>query len=67
MIEAARGMRAQGLPAPLCVAVHALFAEQAFAERSKLASRVVSTDAVPHASNAIPIGGLVAEALRTGF
>jgi ribose-phosphate pyrophosphokinase len=67
MIETARGLRAQGLPAPVCVTVHALFAEDAFAELSKLASRVVSTDAVPHPSNAIPIGGLVAEALKTGL
>lgn len=67
MIETARGLRAQGFPAPVCVTVHTLFAEDAFAQLSKLASQVVSTDTVPHPSNAIPIGGLVAEALKTEF
>lgn len=62
MVEAARTLLAQGLPAPVCVAVHALFAEDAYAELSKLALQVVSTDTVPHPSNAIPVAGLLATA-----
>ena len=64
LIEAARGIAAQGLPPPVCVVVHALFADDAYAELSALASRIVSTDAAPHASNAIALAGLLADAVR---
>jgi ribose-phosphate pyrophosphokinase len=66
MIEAARQLLAQGFAAPVCVAVHPLFADDAYAELSALASRVVSTDTVPHPSNAISVAGLLAEALGAG-
>lgn len=64
LIEAAKGIVAQGLPAPDCVVVHALFAEESFAALSAVASRIVSTDSALHASNAIPLGELLAESLR---
>lgn len=64
MIEAAKGVVRQGLAAPVCAAVHALFADDAFAELSGVAARVVSTDTVPHPSNAIPVAGLLASAVR---
>lgn len=63
MIEAARKVLGQGLPAPVCIAVHALFSEGAYAELSKLASQVVSTDTIVHPSNAIRVAGLLAAAL----
>jgi ribose-phosphate pyrophosphokinase len=65
LIETARGIAAQGLPPPVCVVVHALFADDAYAELSALASRIVSTDAAPHASNAIALAGLLADAVRS--
>lgn len=64
LIEAARGLTGQGLRPPVCVVVHPLFADDAFAELSGLAERIVSTDAVTHPSNGIPLAGLLAEALR---
>jgi len=64
LIETARGLIGQGLRPPVCVVVHALFADDAFAELSGLAERIVSTDAVTHPSNGIPLAGLLAEALR---
>jgi ribose-phosphate pyrophosphokinase len=64
LIETARGLIAQGFEAPVCVVVHALFADDAFAELSGLAERVVSTDAVTHPSNGIPLAALLADALR---
>jgi ribose-phosphate pyrophosphokinase len=63
MIAAARRLIDQGLPVPVCVAVHPLFADDAFAELSRLASRIVSTDTVPHPTNAISVVPLIAEAL----
>jgi ribose-phosphate pyrophosphokinase len=47
---------------PVCVAVHALFADQSYAELLSLCERVVSTDTVPHASNAISVAALLAPA-----
>lgn len=64
MIEASQGLIAQGLKRPVCLAVHALFVEDAFTRLSELAQRIVSTDCVPHPSNLISVGRLIAEALR---
>jgi ribose-phosphate pyrophosphokinase len=64
LIETARGLTGQGLRPPVCVVVHPLFADDAFAELSRLAERIVSTDAVTHPCNGIPLAGLLAEALR---
>ncbi|MFZ5669009.1 MAG: ribose-phosphate pyrophosphokinase [Pseudomonadota bacterium] len=64
LIEAARGVAAQGLERPDCVVVHALFAEDAFDRLGEAARRVVSTDTVAHASNAISVAPLLIEALR---
>lgn len=65
MIEVADGLRARGLPPPVCLTVHALFAEDAFAELGRRAERIVSTDTVTHPSNGISVAGLLAEALRS--
>lgn len=55
MIETARGLAAQGLPKPVCLAVHALFADDSYAELLALAEQVVSTDTIPHASNGVSV------------
>jgi ribose-phosphate pyrophosphokinase len=59
MIEAARQLVRRGMAKPFCLAVHALFAEQSYAELSALAEAVVSTDTVPHPSNAVSVAGLL--------
>lgn len=64
LIETARGLIGQGMQAPVCVVVHALFADDAYAELSGLAERIVSTDTVAHPSNGISVAGLLADALR---
>lgn len=56
MIQAVASVRRAGLPAPLCIGVHALFAPGAYEEL--LASgpaRVLTCDTVPHASNEISV------------
>ncbi|WP_339913138.1 ribose-phosphate pyrophosphokinase [uncultured Brevundimonas sp.] len=65
LIEAAHQLQRQGLPPPVCVVVHGIFAGEAFAELSRLSERVVSSDSVPHASNAITLAPLIAAALQT--
>jgi ribose-phosphate pyrophosphokinase len=52
----------------VCVAIHAVFAVDAYDQLLKAgAARVVSTDSIPHASNAMSIAGLLAEACKDLF
>lgn len=64
LVAVSAALRKQGFPAPVCVVVHAVFAGDAFAEVTAAAARVVSTDTLHHPSNAIPVAGLIADALR---
>ncbi len=68
MIETARRLHASGLPRPICVAVHALFAGDSFAKLKKNSGRIVTTNTVVHFSNAIdisePLAAAVAEFLQ---
>jgi ribose-phosphate pyrophosphokinase len=61
MIAAVGHLRAAGLAPPVCIGVHAVFAGDAFeALRAAGAGRVASCDTIPHPSNAIALGELVA-------
>lgn len=63
VIETVRHVQRLGLRAPVCVAIHAVFAAGAFEKLREVgAARVVSTDSIPHASNAISIAPLLAAA-----
>ena len=63
VIETLGHLRQLGLPAAICVAIHAVFAEDAYARLLEAgAARVVSTDSIPHPSNAMSIAGLLADA-----
>lgn len=65
MIQAAASLRHVGLPPPVCVGVHAVFAPGA--HEDLLASgvaRVVTCDTVSHPSNAIRVMPALAEGLR---
>jgi ribose-phosphate pyrophosphokinase len=65
MIEAVRGIRACGLAAPVCVAVHGIFADAALEELQRAgAARVVSTDTVRHATSCMSMAGPIAAAVR---
>jgi ribose-phosphate pyrophosphokinase len=65
MIEATRQLRAAGSAAPLCIAIHAVFADDVRAELvSAGASGIVTCDTIPHASNRICVADSIAEAAR---
>lgn len=65
MIAAVGHLRAAGLAAPVCVGVHAVFADDAYeALLAAGAGRVVTCDTIPHATNAIPTAALLAPAVR---
>jgi ribose-phosphate pyrophosphokinase len=55
MIEAVRLLGAQGWPAPVCIAVHGLFADRSDELLARTGARVVTTTSVPHPSNAIDL------------
>ncbi|MDP1630235.1 MAG: ribose-phosphate pyrophosphokinase [Caulobacter sp.] len=63
MIETAEGMIAKGLPKPVCVAVHALFADDAYLRLSERAGLVISTNTISHPSNGISVTPLLVDAL----
>ena len=66
MIETVGHLKREGMRPPVCVAVHGIFAEGAFEGLVEAgAARVVTTNAIPHATNAIDITTLLAESVRT--
>jgi len=66
MIEATRMLRAAGSAAPMCVAIHAVFADTVQdALVAAGASGIVTCDTIPHASNRISVSDPIADAVRT--
>jgi len=64
MSAAVRHLRAAGLSPPICLGVHAVFAGDAqHALEDAGAGLIVTTDAIPHATNRIGIAGLLAPAI----
>ena len=63
-MAAAAELRKQGFSAPVCVVVHPIFGGDAFAKTSEAFPRIVSTDTLPHSSNAITVTSLIASALK---
>ena len=65
MIETVRHLKRTDLPAPICVGVHAVFADDAHrALRSAGAERVVTTNTIAHESNEIDVSDAVAAAVE---
>lgn len=65
MAVAVARLREAGLPAPVCVGVHALFCGDALAALQAAGpARVVTCDTVPHPTNAIPLAAPLAAAVR---
>ncbi len=63
-VEVLKKLRGAGVHDATCIAVHALFAGAAEDDlRAAGASRIISTNTVPHATNAIDVAALVSEAI----
>ena len=60
---AASALIAADFSPPVCVAVHALFGADAARRLAEVAERLVTTDSVPHPSNALSVAPLIAAAL----
>ena len=63
VLKAAAKLRAAGFKPPICLAVHGLFADDSYALLQAVCQTVVTTNSVPHPSNAISIVPLLREAL----
>jgi len=65
MIETVGHLRRAGMPSPICVAVHAIFAGDAYAQLEAAGARgIVSCNTIPHPSNALDLTGSIATELR---
>lgn len=65
MARAVERLLAAGTDAPVCLAIHAVFADGAHdAILSAGAARIVTTDTIPHPSNAIGISSVLVESLQ---
>jgi ribose-phosphate pyrophosphokinase len=65
MIEATRQLRAAGAMPPVCVAIHAVFADNVLEELTSAgASGIITCDTIVHASNRICVADPIAEAAK---
>jgi len=65
MIETLGHLQRAGLRAPVCVAVHGVFAGRAYEDLLAAgAERVATANTIPHVSNAIDVTKLLAEGAR---
>jgi ribose-phosphate pyrophosphokinase len=65
MIEATRQLRAAGSVAPMCVAIHAVFADALLDELTAAgAAGIVTCDTIVHTSNRIAVCDAIAEATK---
>jgi ribose-phosphate pyrophosphokinase len=65
MVEATRQLRAAGAAAPMCVAIHAVFADAVSDELVAAGARgIVTCDTIDHASNRICVADPLADAVR---
>lgn len=66
MSQAVERVVAAGGAAPVCILIHAVFADDAHDDiRAAGAARIVTTDTIPHLSNAISVAGILASAIAT--
>ncbi len=63
MLEAVRVIMQPGASKPVCVAVHGLFADDSDTLLAQAGARVVTSNSIPHNTNEIDVGDLVASAI----
>ena len=64
MIAAVRLIVKQAAPAPVCVAVHGLFADHSDQLLARAGARVVTSNSIPHATNDIDVAEALATSIR---
>ena len=66
LIDAARKLPLQGFRRPVCAVVHGVFAEDAYERLMALSDGVISSDSIPHESNAVRLAPLITAAIAAG-
>ena len=65
LVRTIERLKEVGASQPVCVVIHAVFAEDSYADILDAgARRIVTTDSIPHESNAVGIAPLLAQAIR---
>ena len=65
LVEATRQLCAAGAAAPMCIAIHAVFADAVHDELVAAGARgIITCDTIPHATNAICVADAIADAVR---
>lgn len=64
MLEAVHLLTARHLPAPVCIAVHGLFAGNADSLLRYAGTRLVTSNSIAHSSNAIDVTAMLASAIH---
>lgn len=65
MLEAIRLLKTRDGPAPVCLAIHGLFADDAYEAMIGAGARVITCNTVPHPSNAVDVHSAMHDAIRT--
>ena len=63
MLEAVRTLRTHGLRAATCLAIHGIFADDAYGALSAAGANVVTCNTIPHVSNRIDVTSLLIDAV----
>lgn len=64
MIEAVRTLRSLGFHSLTCLAVHGIFADDAYSALLEAGARVATCNTVSHVSNQMDVTNLLSEAVR---
>lgn len=65
MIETITHLKNAGLSPPLCIGIHAVFSDQSCQELQAAGTeRIITTNTIPHSSNAIDISQLIVDSLK---
>jgi ribose-phosphate pyrophosphokinase len=65
MIETARLLTARSSETPICVGIHGIFADDSDRLLAAAGARVVTSNSIPHPSNAIDVHRLIADAVTS--
>jgi len=65
MIETVFHLKNAGMKPPICIGVHAIFADDGYEALKNRGVRIVTCNAVPHPTNAIDLTGLIASGIQT--
>jgi ribose-phosphate pyrophosphokinase len=68
MIETIKNLKKMSMRLPVCIGVHAIFANQAYADLQKIGvSNIVTCNTIPHITNQIDLSKILIESINNSF